>query len=350
MSDPIKKTIEESSIHHQDLRKLTELESDFIKSLNTKNVLKAIVDATTKLLDVEHCSITLFDPEIGGTIGRARVNVQKSSQTRSSDKISELAIPLKINENIIGVLNVESSRQRMYTDDEKELLNLLASQAAIAIQNAKLFEESKKRSNTTLIEFDLEQSAFSVNLSIEVLLNEIVPYIKAISQLQEIIDEILGHDFGQIRIRSISQNSPISVSLVGAADAIQLIRDIITPWRNKHLKELASLLEREKLFEIECKKAEVLERHALAEKSRNEAKRISLEMEKQREEVARMKLENERIRIELHREKIKLALEVLNHISPHLSETDKIAYVVKILQPLDILLMSNIAISLENKK
>lgn len=253
---------------------------------------------------------------------------------------------------------VERSQLRYVNKlNSKAIYNLQAS-AAKHLANTPLIANNIANSRTAIndssffnnIEFNLSRSKLSEHLTPRLLSSTIGPYITAISQLQEIISEIKELKTHEVYIKSISQNSPISVSLDGASDAIQTIQNIVTPWRNTHIKELASLLEREKILDIECKKAEILEKHALAEKSRNEAKKISAEVDKQRVEIDRMKLENEKIKIELHREKIKLALETLEYISPNLSESEKISFVVKILQPLEILIASDITISSLEKK
>ena len=66
---------------------------------------------------------------------------------RGSDfkALSELAVPLKIGDRVIGVLNVESSRLDAFTEADYKLLSALASQAAIALENARLFNELERR-------------------------------------------------------------------------------------------------------------------------------------------------------------------------------------------------------------
>jgi len=53
---------------------------------------------------------------------------------------SELCVPLKIRERIIGVLNAESEKLDAFSPDDQQLLSVLADQAALAIENARLFE------------------------------------------------------------------------------------------------------------------------------------------------------------------------------------------------------------------
>ena len=54
---------------------------------------------------------------------------------------SELAVPLIYQEKVIGVLDLEHTRRGYFTEDHKRTLTTLAAQLAIAIENARLYEE-----------------------------------------------------------------------------------------------------------------------------------------------------------------------------------------------------------------
>jgi hypothetical protein len=165
----------------------------------------------------------------------------------------------------------------------------------------------------------------------------VAPYLQAIAELQQLICEARGNKASEINIRSIKHLSPISVSVEGITDAIELVRETIVPWRKKHAQQMASLLEKEKELEIERKRAEILEKRAEAEKER-------IELLLLKEQCERLKLENDKLRLELQRAKIELALEVLFKVNPYLSEEDKIGYVIKLLRPLDVLVTSELEI------
>ncbi len=53
---------------------------------------------------------------------------------------SELAVPLIAKDRVIGVFNVESQKQEAFTASDCDSLSILASQAAIAIDNANLYQ------------------------------------------------------------------------------------------------------------------------------------------------------------------------------------------------------------------
>jgi sigma-B regulation protein RsbU (phosphoserine phosphatase) len=69
------------------------------------------------------------------------------------DVQSELAIPMLIKDRCVGVFDLESPELDAFTKEHQELLTLLASQAAVAIDNARLYAEV--RQNEERIEKEL---------------------------------------------------------------------------------------------------------------------------------------------------------------------------------------------------
>jgi GAF domain-containing protein len=57
---------------------------------------------------------------------------------------SELAVPLLIGEQCIGVLNFEHTEPGYFSEDQCEIIEALANQAAIAIQNAQRYDELER--------------------------------------------------------------------------------------------------------------------------------------------------------------------------------------------------------------
>jgi len=57
---------------------------------------------------------------------------------------SEMALPLKVENNIIGVLDVQSTEANAFQPEDTEVLYTLADQVAIAIQNARFHEATQK--------------------------------------------------------------------------------------------------------------------------------------------------------------------------------------------------------------
>ena len=63
-----------------------------------------------------------------------------SANAREEGLTSLLSVPLSLKDKVIGVLNIYTNEQHSFTPHEINLFTSLASQAAIAIENARLFE------------------------------------------------------------------------------------------------------------------------------------------------------------------------------------------------------------------
>jgi signal transduction histidine kinase/ActR/RegA family two-component response regulator len=66
------------------------------------------------------------------------------SVPQASEMQSELAVPLKAKETVIGVLHVQSDRLNAFDESDAVLLQSLADQAAIAIENARLYDQAQR--------------------------------------------------------------------------------------------------------------------------------------------------------------------------------------------------------------
>jgi putative methionine-R-sulfoxide reductase with GAF domain len=60
---------------------------------------------------------------------------------------SEMAIPLHIENDIIGALDVQSAEPAAFDEDDVNMLTILADQVAIAIENARLFQQTQAALN-----------------------------------------------------------------------------------------------------------------------------------------------------------------------------------------------------------
>ncbi len=58
---------------------------------------------------------------------------------------AEVAIPLRVGETVIGALDVQSKIRDTFDDDQINVLQTMADQIAVAIQNARLYQESIRR-------------------------------------------------------------------------------------------------------------------------------------------------------------------------------------------------------------
>jgi GAF domain-containing protein/HAMP domain-containing protein len=56
---------------------------------------------------------------------------------------SEMALPLMVGGNVTGALDVQSEQPNAFSDEDIEVLSTLANQVAVAIENARLFQQSQ---------------------------------------------------------------------------------------------------------------------------------------------------------------------------------------------------------------
>ena len=56
---------------------------------------------------------------------------------------SELALPLKVRNRVIGVLDVQSEEANAFSEEDVEVLLILADQIALAIENTRLLQSSQ---------------------------------------------------------------------------------------------------------------------------------------------------------------------------------------------------------------
>jgi GAF domain-containing protein/ligand-binding sensor protein len=87
---------------------------------------------------------------------------------------SELAVPMKYEGKVIGVLDIESTELNAFGDNDKELLMAFAEQAAVAIGNAQLFEEVQRLKAIEQIGFQEVYDAISRNSELDGVLDLIM--------------------------------------------------------------------------------------------------------------------------------------------------------------------------------
>ncbi|MCX6882969.1 MAG: GAF domain-containing protein [Verrucomicrobia bacterium] len=78
--------------------------------------------------------------------------------------LSELAVPLEVDGEVRGVVNVDSERLNAFTEEDEQLLKELATQAARVIKNTWLYEQNRRKAR-------LFESLFSVGQIINSALN-----------------------------------------------------------------------------------------------------------------------------------------------------------------------------------
>ncbi len=170
------------------------------------------------------------------------------------------------------------------------------------------------------------------------LVSQVAPYLQALIDLQEVIIQLTGEPFIEPRIRSISEHSPLSFQMDGVADAIRVVREIVTPWRRKHAQQMAELEVSEKQVEIGKAEVDIQETRARTAQTRAATKaaekRQSAEIEQLLLENEAKRLQNEEKRLEIHREKLDLALSIVERFAPDLSEKERLLAVTQMMESL----------------
>ncbi|MDY6875831.1 MAG: GAF domain-containing protein [Chloroflexota bacterium] len=108
------------------------------------------------------------------------VRLAPSYYEAASNTRSELCVPLVVGEEVIGVLNVESYQVDAFTPGDQRLLSTLASNLAVLVERARLFEDIEaarvelqeraqalEEANVRLQELDRLKSEFLANMSHE---------------------------------------------------------------------------------------------------------------------------------------------------------------------------------------
>ena len=151
-------------------------------SLELEQVLQSVVTSITEAMEVKGCVLRLLEPRTGrlqiaavyglsrGYLAKGPVDVNHSlidSETlcgtpvfipdvRTDERfqykdaakgegiVSVLCVPLEVRGNAIGVLRVYTGELRTFHEDDIQFMTVLASLAALAIENANLYESLKQ--------------------------------------------------------------------------------------------------------------------------------------------------------------------------------------------------------------
>src|SRR5213595_864321 len=96
---------------------------------------------------------------------------------------SELAVPLMIQGKCIGVLDIQSVHVNYFTRDQQNILTMLASRLAVAIENARLFERVRSQAQTLLLLNEVSREMSSI-LDVEELLRRAAEQVKRVIDYQ----------------------------------------------------------------------------------------------------------------------------------------------------------------------
>ena len=157
-----------------------EVKKSISSTLNLKQVLDLIVQGVVKVMKVKGSSLSLLDTKreklrifasdglsrnyvdkgpldssksIGSTVLEGKhawiedattdLRIQYPEEARREQLASILSVPLMVRNKVIGALRVYTSERREFTDEEVKFLYGFAEQVALAIENARSYEDVK---------------------------------------------------------------------------------------------------------------------------------------------------------------------------------------------------------------
>jgi signal transduction histidine kinase len=207
-------------------QRVMEISRDLASTLDLDVLLRRIVAAATVLCNAEQASILLYDqskqelyfaastnlnqPQIRGLIvpvdssiaGWIVSNRQPiilsdvSADSRHYGTIAQvtktptktlLGVPLITKDKVIGALETINKQSGTFTDEDQEILTTLGAQAAVAIENARLFQQSDLISELV---HELRTPLSSLSTAVHIVLRSDVPDEQRQRIAQIIRDEI----------------------------------------------------------------------------------------------------------------------------------------------------------------
>jgi signal transduction histidine kinase len=163
------------------MERLMEVSRTLASTLDLNKLLRMIIQAAIELTDTEAASILLFDPHSGELRFEATTNIESaamegivvpvessiagwivthseplvvpdtSKDSRWSQQVDQktafvtrsiLGVPLVTRDKMLGAVEALNKRAGLFTEEDVTILQALSAQAAVAIVNARLFQQS----------------------------------------------------------------------------------------------------------------------------------------------------------------------------------------------------------------
>lgn len=96
---------------------------------------------------------------------------------------SELCVPMKVNQRVIGVLQAESAEPAHFTSADQQLLQNLADQAAAALENARLYTETQRRTRE-LAALNRASRVMASSLDLNIVLEQMLAEVKSLLEAE----------------------------------------------------------------------------------------------------------------------------------------------------------------------
>jgi signal transduction histidine kinase len=228
------------------LERLQALTDAALVHLDLDELLSALLERTTELLDTDTAAILLLDDERGELVARAAVGIEEEVErgvriplgrgfagrvaaerrpvilddVDHADVLNPIlhekgvkslcGVPLLVHGEAAGVLHVGTLSPRVFTEHDVELLQLAADRAAVAIEHARLFE-AEREARTRLERLQMVTDIALAHPELEDLLNVLLLRIR----------EILGADTCAVLLLDEDTQELVARAAVGIEEEVE---------------------------------------------------------------------------------------------------------------------------------
>jgi signal transduction histidine kinase len=275
-----------SSAEH--VRRLQSVTDAALAHLQLDDLLRALLERTRLILEVDTCAILLLDEETDELVARAALGIEEEVEQgvripvgggfagriaaekrpvvlddvdhahvlnpilRAKGIKSMFGVPLIVEGEVSGVLHVGSLVPRDFRNDEIELLQLVADRAALAIQHARAFE-AERFARQRIENVQAVTDAALAHLEVEELLRVLLPRIRSILRADTCAVLLLDEESNELVARAalgieeeVGVRIPVGAGFAGkvAAEGEPMVIDVdeyevYNPiLRQKHLKSM----------------------------------------------------------------------------------------------------------------
>jgi len=240
LADQLATAIDNARLHEETQRRVAELTAvqetnlRVVASLDTKEVLDSVAHNVLNLVDADDVHIFLQNSEndgleFGTALWRGRpspTNLQKepddftcavlesnrslvinhasehpyfaSSEAQDSGVRAIAGFPLVGASGVVGVMTVAYLHPHLFSADELRILGLLASQAATAVTNARLYEETRRRLEEITMLHEVSLAATST-LALEEIADRVVSFVRQSLGVERLDLLLLDEERGVLR-------------------------------------------------------------------------------------------------------------------------------------------------------
>ncbi len=219
--------------------------TNVVKVMNMKASLLRLLNKETNRLEIAaHYGLSEsyvnkgpveFDRSIDDALAGKPVSTYDITEDKSSKYRKEaeregirtiLSIPLRVKDEVIGVLRMYTAEPLVYSDEDLKFLAAIAEQAAIAIMNARHFERTISREREYLDIFQAVTKTISSTLREYEVLNTVVRMIPAVMRLKAATIRLLDEE-GKKLVLAASHGLSARYLSRGPVDTEENIRDAL---------------------------------------------------------------------------------------------------------------------------